>query len=157
MNTFQVLVEATIPIGVAYITALAFKHLPNSLGLAKPNVYGRRMMFVLLTAMGGCIWGKLHSLVRNYYEWEVEENVAKLGEEYIQGGIEFYSKALERKSKQLDWKDQNRSPFIIFSDLIHTFVSRNDIPLQNKIEFYKQMLKEGVDNYETTIQDNSRS
>lgn len=149
VNTYEVTIQTIISGGVAYLTALGIQNLSVYLEQVKPNVFSKSIGYFLVAAMGCLVWDKFRGVVRNYYELELQQCLSNLGEEYVQGGLELYSKDLERKLHHMDLKDQKLSNFNIISNIIQSIISHNDVPLQIKIELYKSKLEKAVTNGKT--------
>lgn len=90
-------------------------------------------------------------MIKNYIDGGIEDEIAALGLEYIEGAIEYYSKAQEMASLKLELKDQNSRILNTLSDKFYPIISRRDFPLSYMLAFYKSKLNEYKENSKDTV------
>lgn len=107
---------------------------------ARPR-FMRFIMYGILFSMGLVMWIGAKDATRNLYDSWADEQVAKLGLEYIEGGIEYYTKCMQKNaalhillgSKGGNWYTPNGN--------YNTWVRAYSMPLQQRIDNLKKKHK----------------
>jgi len=88
--------------------------------------------------LGLLLWRFLHITINNMCEADVEEQLVTLGKDYILGGIEYYTKQIQRNSLKAEFKNHNVRVFKALSDLVRSVLAIRTIP-----PIYKKLYLEG--------------
>lgn len=97
-------------------------------------------VFVVYSVVWSAVFGTALLQQWNYYkinqDRRVEEEIASLGRDYINGGLEYYNCVVQRNIKSNDGQyDENGNPR-------QRFFRRYCIPLTKKIEFFENKLRD---------------
>lgn len=151
INSFQVYIESVIPPCISGLINIICTNGVPALNLHLIHPVGQCFFYTCLLALGLSFWRTTHSITKNYVEGEIENEIAALGLEYIEGAIEYYSKAQERASLKLELKDQNSRILNTLSEKLYLITSKRDLPLSYMLAFYKSKLNKYKENSKDTV------
>lgn len=102
------------------------------------------LAFFLLSNIGVFLWLAIRKTIEDYYQINADHTLCKISEEYINGGIEYYDKLIERNlalrsiipNGQTMYAENgdDLSLFSLFSELSFTYRKKC---LENQLKIYK--------------------
>uniref|UniRef100_A0A1B6E208 Transmembrane protein 177 n=1 Tax=Clastoptera arizonana TaxID=38151 RepID=A0A1B6E208_9HEMI len=108
-------------------------------GVERLPPINRGIVYSLLTILGYSVWILLKDNTNLYFESMVEHQICSLGESYIHGGLEYYSKCLEKNKALRELMYKGDSKYTVTGNENYKFRNKS-IPLTARQEFFKTQL-----------------
>lgn len=138
-NTLQLYLQSCYPsfimISLNYLSYLS----KGYLGIHNNPPLIRGMFYTVLTAFGFSLWFFIKDNTSLYYENLVEHQICALGQQYIEGGLEYYTKLLERNKALRELSSRGSSKYTVTGNETIPFRNKT-IPLTVRQQFFQEKL-----------------
>lgn len=120
------------PFTALFFVYATIQHLKRKLHLEKQPQAFRGMVYILLSIFGVGLWAVLKDVTTTHYEKKCDEEVSSLSEVYAKGGLEFYSKILQRNIALRSLMNEKGKKLYSVSGNRLYFIRQKSLPLINR-------------------------
>lgn len=141
----KIIFDSIFPVAtVLFIYTLASRINASLKLLARPFMI-RGTLYSILSVFGMGIYAFSKDFTQVYYETEVDKKLVEMGPEFMQNGIKFYTKLLQ---KNIAIRELTNDEQYSAKGNVNVFLRQTSLPLTFRKKFFEEKLKEYLESNE---------
>ncbi|KAJ9598453.1 hypothetical protein L9F63_010849 [Diploptera punctata] len=142
VQSSYIYLHAVFPVSIIGSTYVLTANLNHRMGFLNRPFPLRFILYTLTGLFGFGMWIFLQDFTTISYETESDNAMISLGEEYIKGGIEFYSKLLQRNIALRNLMGQKGEKLYTVTGNDQYMLRQKHLPLTMRKEYFELQLEE---------------